>query len=144
MSTVLAQHILLAIDGSPGALAACTQAAHMARAFGAAVTIVHVAVPRLPRNPMSPAEALRVTTEAESGGHLLLAAAQALVAPLAPCRTALHFGVPAEVICDLATELSADLVVVGSRGLGRLDRLLLGSVSTSVVQRAPCPVLVVR
>ena len=67
-----------------------------------------------------------------------------VVAPLAPCRTALHYGVPAEVICDLATELSADLVVVGSRGLGRLDRLLLGSVSTSVVQRAPCPVLVVR
>lgn len=144
MSTALPQHILLAIDGSPGALAACTQAAHMARAFGAAITIVHVAVPRSPRNSMSPTEALRVTAEAESTGYGLLATAQGLVAPLVPCRTALHFGVPAEVICDLATELTADLVVVGSRGLGRLDRLLLGSVSTSVVQRAPCPVLVVR
>lgn len=37
-----------------------------------------------------------------------------------------------------------DLVVVGSRGLSRGSRLLLGSVSSSLVTRAPCPVLVVR
>jgi nucleotide-binding universal stress UspA family protein len=58
--------------------------------------------------------------------------------------TELHFGDPAAVICRRAEELGADLLVLGSRGLGMLDRLLLGSVNSAVVQRAPCSVLVVR
>lgn len=46
-------------------------------------------------------------------------------------------------ICRLAQELSADVVVVGSRGHGAIRRALLGSVSTHVVNNAPCPVLVI-
>jgi nucleotide-binding universal stress UspA family protein len=53
-------------------------------------------------------------------------------------------GRPADVIVHLAERLGADLIVVGSRGLGRLDYALLGSVSEAVIDRAPCPVLVVR
>ena len=60
------------------------------------------------------------------------------------CSTELHAGDPADVICRRARELDADLIVVGSRGLGTLDRFLLGSVSAAVAQRAPCSVLVVR
>jgi nucleotide-binding universal stress UspA family protein len=52
------------------------------------------------------------------------------------------FGSPAEVIVEAAQE--AELVVVGSRKLNRLQRLLLGSVSSRVVRDAPCDVLVVR
>jgi nucleotide-binding universal stress UspA family protein len=44
----------------------------------------------------------------------------------------------------LAEKLGADLVVVGRRGLGRVMRLITGSVSEGVVHRASCPVLVVR
>jgi hypothetical protein len=39
---------------------------------------------------------------------------------------------------------TADLVVVGSRGLGAVRRLLLGTVSEKVLQHAPCPVLIVK
>ena len=52
------------------------------------------------------------------------------------------FGDPGAVILDAAE--SADLVIVGSRGLNPLQRLLLGSVSSKVVHRANCDVLVVR
>ena len=52
------------------------------------------------------------------------------------------YGDPGEVIVEAGDD--ADLIVVGSRGLGRLERLFIGSVSTKVVQRANCDVLVVR
>lgn len=58
--------------------------------------------------------------------------------------THLREGRPAEEIADLAEELGADLVVVGSRGLGTIERLTTGSVSEGVAQLAPCPTLVVR
>ena len=53
-------------------------------------------------------------------------------------------GRPASVIVDQARAMSADLIVVGHRGLGTWQSRLLGSVSAEVVDHAPCPVLVVR
>ncbi|RVH85207.1 universal stress protein, partial [Sinorhizobium medicae] len=50
----------------------------------------------------------------------------------------------AETILAVADEVDADLIVVGSRGLGGLRGLLVGSVSQKVVQHADCSVLVVR
>jgi nucleotide-binding universal stress UspA family protein len=55
-----------------------------------------------------------------------------------------HTGKPDQQIVELAEELGAGLVVVGSRGLGGIRRALIGSVSDSVVRHAHCPVLVVR
>ncbi len=49
-----------------------------------------------------------------------------------------------EAIVHLAEEIDAGLIVVGSRGRGRIRRALMGSVSDSVVRHAHCPVLVVR
>jgi len=59
-------------------------------------------------------------------------------------RAHLRVGRPDEQIVALAEEIGAGLVVMGSRGLGGLRRLLIGSVSDSVVRHAHCPVLVVR
>lgn len=54
------------------------------------------------------------------------------------------FGSPESRIVETAEEMHPDLVVVGSHGHSRWERLLLGSVSDSVVHHAPCSVLVVR
>jgi len=53
-------------------------------------------------------------------------------------------GGAAEEVIDLAEELKTGLIVLGSRGRGRIRRALMGSVSDSVVRHAHCPVLLVR
>lgn len=51
-------------------------------------------------------------------------------------------GVPGQALCDLATEVGARALVIGSRGQGGIKRALLGSVSDHVVRNAPCPVVI--
>ncbi len=59
-------------------------------------------------------------------------------------ETEVLFGSPESRIVETADEMKPELVVVGSHGYSRWERLLLGSVSDSVVHHAPCSVLVVR
>jgi nucleotide-binding universal stress UspA family protein len=54
------------------------------------------------------------------------------------------FGSPDSRIVEAAEELSAELIVIGSHGYNRWERMLLGSVSDSVVHHAHCSVLVAR
>jgi nucleotide-binding universal stress UspA family protein len=53
-------------------------------------------------------------------------------------------GLPGQIIVEFVKESDADLIVMGSRGLSGLKELFLGSVSHYVVQKAPCPVLIVK
>ena len=59
-------------------------------------------------------------------------------------RGFVRVGTPWREIVALAEELRVEAIVVGSRGLTRIQRLLLGSTAENVVRHAPCPVLVVR
>jgi nucleotide-binding universal stress UspA family protein len=65
-------------------------------------------------------------------------------ATFARVHTHLRFGAAADEIADLATDLEADLIVVGTHSRRGMERLLLGSVAERVVRIAPCPVVVVR
>lgn len=49
-----------------------------------------------------------------------------------------------DALLDACTGLKLDILIVGSRGLGPVKRMLLGSVSNYLVEHAPCPVVVVR
>lgn len=59
-------------------------------------------------------------------------------------RTMVADGDPADAILETIGETGADLVVLGSRGLGPVRELFAGSVSHKVAQRAPCTVIAVR
>jgi nucleotide-binding universal stress UspA family protein len=61
-----------------------------------------------------------------------------------PADTRVEIGEAGATICDVAVELDADVVVLGSHGHGWLQRVLLGSVSHHVLHHAPCPVLIMR
>jgi nucleotide-binding universal stress UspA family protein len=79
----------------------------------------------------------------------LQAAARGRLDQLAPYPTVrveqwLEEGDPIEVILEVAKEVNADLIVMGTHGRKGLARILLGSVAEQVGRQAPCPVLTVR
>jgi nucleotide-binding universal stress UspA family protein len=121
-------------------------------------THVHVvrAIPLgLPGNPASPeySSAVDEDTEVESSQELrrfvdkVLANTQpngANASPFERLTTHVRRRNAAETIAEIASEVEADLVVVGTHGRRGVSRFLLGSVAEAVVRLAPCPVLVVR
>ena len=60
------------------------------------------------------------------------------------CRSEIHFGVPYEVIAEVAKKSGADLIIIATHGHTGLYHLFLGSVAERVVRIAECPVLTVR
>ena len=138
--------VLLAIDGSSSSEAA--RRVVDAMAWPAATTIRVLGV--LP--PISPRIAafggpLPEPSEGDQESRLRATVHEATVALQRPGRRVERIvmaGRPASVIVDEAATWGAELIVVGSRGLGRLGTMLLGSVSAEVVDHAPCPVLVTR
>jgi nucleotide-binding universal stress UspA family protein len=74
---------------------------------------------------------------------VLADAATTLKGRVAEVQTVVAMGTPAAVIVEDAERHACDLIVVGARGVGAMQRLWLGSVSESVLHHATCPVLVV-
>jgi len=60
------------------------------------------------------------------------------------CRSEVHFGVPYDVIAEVAKQFEADLIIMATHGYTGLYHLFLGSVAERVVRIASCPVLTVR
>ena len=79
-----------------------------------------------------------------AAGQDVTEAAAQLARPGVTIETAVLRGRPATVIGERARAMRADLIVVGSRGHGRISSMLLGSVSSELVDHAPAPVLVAR
>lgn len=142
--------VMLAFDGSAGAEAARDLVAHLRWPARTAITLV-AALERGPELFGAPDYAV-VPEDSRKASALMLAdleaTLQAAAAPLkAPGRmvdTRVIRGRPASVLLEEAQALHPDLIVIGSRGHGPLATVLLGSVSTEVVDHAPCPVLVAR
>lgn len=138
------KHILAALDGSPRTSLVLGQAEQLARRSGAALHLV-----RAVNIPLGmPVEAWSLTGD-ELAARLVEAARQELTdlrATLAPPLSGEIFvrvGRPAQVVCDVADAIPADLIVVGSHGFDVLDRVL-GTTAARIVNHASCSVLVVR
>ena len=88
-----------------------------------------------------PDDIMAMQDELREEGQAVADAAAASLG-IADVETRILVGDPGRAICELADELGATVVVLGTRGRGGLARAVMGSVSDHVIRHAPCPVLV--
>jgi nucleotide-binding universal stress UspA family protein len=140
--------ILAGVDGSEHGEHALRHAAGLARAMGAELRIVHVVdMGVLPLAPELALDVERLANARRAEGERLLAKAQVQAGVPAHTRL-LETATPAQpvaaVLVEEAAAWPADVIVLGARGHGALERLLLGSVADGVARRSRVPVLLVH
>jgi nucleotide-binding universal stress UspA family protein len=147
--SIFPTRILLATDGSEEAELALLTAVDLANRTDSELHVVHVGFAPVPIG----AEVAPVAADSRLRDKLIEEARSFLDSQVEKIEAAggtvaqAHLGLtgrPDEEILDLAEEIGAGLIAMGSRGLGGIKRALMGSVSDSVVRHAHCPVLIVR
>ena len=132
--------IVWATDGSENAARALTVAKALAREQRASLVVVHIV------QRYATKEGLAVFADEEQVEARLEGVVQELSQEGfdATLKVVNHVGPqPAHAVADVAREVGADLIVVGTRGRGAVVGLVLGSVTLRLLHVAPCPVLAV-
>jgi nucleotide-binding universal stress UspA family protein len=138
------RHVLVAFDGSPEAELALAHAIALAQVYRARLALVAV-VPPPPLLAWQAPGGMRGVHDAEQTEleRALRAAADRVPDDLS-ITTQLLDGDPARAILHAAREGEHDVIVLGSRGRGRMTTALLGSVSNRVMHDADVPVIVIH
>ncbi|MBE9048434.1 universal stress protein [Pleurocapsales cyanobacterium LEGE 10410] len=150
--------ILVAIDSFDNNNSVYKAAVSLAQATRANLMLLHILSEEDPGYPMLPTYAYYSVLKDTDGGifrekfieyeqagiDCLKKLAQEAIAVGVDTEYSQLSGIPGWEICELASAWSADLIVVGSRGLKGLKEMFLGSVSNYVTHHAPCSVLIVR
>ncbi len=137
------KRILLAIDGSPHSSIVLEKAIEYAKLLDAEIILVHCHE-KFPVNlgePYRDEQIARIIRESEK---LIAPFVQRLESENITVNDRLMEEPAGKMICEVAKIEKCDLIVIGSRGLSNLTNLIVGSVTTRVLQIAPCPVLVIR
>jgi nucleotide-binding universal stress UspA family protein len=130
--------ILVAYDGGEAGKRALATTIELEKGFGGTVDVVSVVPVHPGRAPIDPWD------DREVHAHLLKEAQETLAGAGVRATYREPYGDPAGTIERLAEELGADMVVVGSRGLGSVERFFQGSVSEHVAANAKATVVVAR
>ncbi len=155
------QKILIATGDSPDSQKVFETGLMLAEKLGATISLLHVLNPRqigleLIDNPamgsispmVSDLAISRSQTEWQEEERLGMERLQLYAQQAQSHRVAAeilqNFGDPGRVICDTATAIAADLILIGSHQKSRLSEMLLGSTSSYVLHHAACAVMVVR
>ena len=136
--------ILLAVDGSEHGYHAARMAADLARAMKSEILRIVVSFNKIPPYLGEPNLQHAINARLTDAQGILQKAVEAVGDVPAEIHTELIEGDAAESIIEVAKTRESSVIVMGSRGFGRLAGLVLGSTSQKVVSHAPCPVLIVR
>ena len=138
------ERVLLAVDGSDHALHAARTAADLARAMNSNEFRIVVAYDFIPPYLGEPNLQYAIDARIDDAKAIMKKAIEAVGQIPCEINTEMIEGSAAEAVLDVAVTRNSDVIVRGSRGLGTLAVLLLGSSIQKVVAHAPCPVLIVR
>lgn len=143
--SIFSTKILAAVDGSEDSVLALRSAVELANNNDSELHVLHVGMVSAWAMPdaMGPQEAERLEADARQ----VLEEQLDKVEGTGEAVTEKHLTMGEKVdeqIVNLADEIGAGLIVLGSRGKNTMERLLLGSEAESVVRHAHCPVLVIR
>ncbi|KAF1077246.1 universal stress protein [Methanogenium sp. MK-MG] len=138
------EKILLATDGSENARRAADEAAGFARKLSSHVILVYIINTPPSQSRMAKANfdvhsLLEEDAKSDIKNTLDIFETESLAYTLK-----VAIGDPAAEIIEMAEKEKADLIVIGSRGLGTLKGVFMGSVSQKVTHHAKCPVLIVK
>jgi len=136
--------LLVGIDGSKGALKALDYVVARKRRGEKIDVLLLYAQPIIKAHGPMMTQAMVKDYQAQEAEKVLSAAALKTRAKFLQADTYVETGEPGECIIAFAKKSKCSEIVMGSRGLGRLSGLLLGSVVTKVVQMADVPVVVVK
>jgi nucleotide-binding universal stress UspA family protein len=137
------KNILLAFDGSEHSRKAATLAGNLARQQPEATIWAACIVDPIPSGIGEP-NFSQLASERSMTGQQAIDEAIRLIGDGVDIRRELLFGSAAESIITVAETRQCDLIVMGTRGLGALRGLLLGSQTQKVVSLTNCPVLLVK
>ena len=139
------RRILVPIDFSDCSKKALQYALPLAKEQGADLTLLYVVPPAYSAGEFGGIDYAQLEANLKAGGAKALAKlALEQVLDSITVETLVRVGSPAREIVETARSLPADLIVISTHGYTGLKHVFLGSVAEHVVQRAPCPVLVVR
>jgi nucleotide-binding universal stress UspA family protein len=130
------EKILLAVSGLGHAEEMLKNLKELPSLQQSKVTVLHVVPPQATSGIM--------TAKWEEGGKILANAIQTLNLDPSQVSSILRQGEPKDVVCQVADEIDADLIIMGSRGLKRLQSILSNSVSQYVFQLSSRPMLLVK
>lgn len=142
--------IVVPADGSENGKRALEHALAIVKRNEAELIIVHVAnivsaISNFDQTPISGAYVSeQIAEDMEAAGKAILKEVSSHVPEDMKVKCVFEVGSPGPAVLAVAKKFNADLIVMGSRGLGPLKGLFMGSVSSYVTSHSTCPVLVVK
>ena len=133
--------ILAAVDGSPITSEVLSAASDLARLSGADLHLVYVVESGWAEGDLARELAIR---EMEEESDKLIARMKNMIPAGMAMTVHRKNGHPGNTIVNLASDIGADLIVIGSIGKSQVERMLAGSVSTFVVTHSRIPTLVIK
>jgi nucleotide-binding universal stress UspA family protein len=143
--------ICVAVDGSPSSHEAVKAAAVLASQFDAALVLLHVIrpmkIPQELQKYIQEDDLAKIRYSAlENVGQEIIARAMEIAQGYAVTKLSSQIlsGDPAAQIIEQTRNQAVDLIVLGTRGLGRLEGALIGSISRKIAERSDTNLLIIK